>query len=238
MDLEYLKKYGNKKTYLNDLERLKKGEPVQYIIGNVDFYGIKINVNKNVLIPRFETEQFVEKTIKYINEMFNEKIDIIDLGCGSGCISIALKKLTNSNVTSIDISPDALKIAKENAEMNDVEINFILNDMLDGIDEKFDIIISNPPYISENEEIMEIVKNNEPHLALYAPNDGLYFYEEILKKAKNNLKEKALIAFEIGETQGEKIKKLSLKYLPSFEVKIEKDLYNRDRFVFIKRNKL
>ena len=208
-DINYLEKYLPENKLKEGIERLQNGEPVQYIVGNVNFYGNEIKVNKNVLIPRFETEELVEYTISYIKKMFKEKINIIDLGTGSGCIAITLKKKINSNVSAIDISKEALEVAKENAKKNKVEIDFIQNDMLDNISNKFDVIISNPPYISKNEEIQDIVRKNEPSLALYADNEGLYYYEKIIKQAKKNLKEKFIIAFEIGYMQGDKIKKIA-----------------------------
>lgn len=232
-DIEYLQKYLDKNDLETGIKRLANGEPVQYIVGNVDFYDLNLNVNKNVLIPRFETEELVEKTINIIKKFFNKSIDIVDLGTGSGCIAITLKKELNVNVDAVDISDKALEVAKQNALNNKVGVNFYLGDMLNPLSQKYDVIISNPPYISKKEEIMEIVKNNEPHTALYADNDGLYFYEEILKKAKNYLKEKYLIAFEMGETQGEKIKEMANFYLSPKEIKIEKDLTGSDRFVFI-----
>lgn len=177
------------------LNRLDSGEPVQYIVGNVDFYGYNFLVNKNVLIPRFETEQLVEKTINYINKIFNKKVDIADIGTGSGCIAITLKKELNCNVTAVDISNNALSVARSNANKNDCLIEFLEGDMLKPLHKKYDCLISNPPYIRYDEEIMDIVKNNEPHIALYADNDGLYYYEEILKNANKYLNNKYLIAF-------------------------------------------
>ena len=231
-DLEYLEKYY--KGNIEDAkDMLNNNVPVQYIVGEVNFYGNIFKVNKDVLIPRFETEQLIEKTINYIKKKFNKKIDIIDLGTGSGCIAITLKNLIDCNVDAVDISTTALNIAKENAKLNQVDINFIEGDMLDSINKKYDIIISNPPYISYDEDIMDIVKNNEPHLALYAENDGLYFYEKILRKAKSNLNDNFIIAFEIGQLQGEKIKNIALKYLDNIDIYIEKDLNDLDRFVFI-----
>lgn len=235
-DINYLEKYLPKNKLKEGIERLQNGEPVQYIVGNVNFYGNEIKVNKNVLIPRFETEELVEYTISYIKKMFKEKINIIDLGTGSGCIAITLKKKINSNVSAIDISKEALEVAKENAKKNKVEINFIQNDMLDNISNKFDVIISNPPYISKNEEIQDIVRKNEPSLALYADNEGLYYYEKIIKQAKKNLKEKFIIAFEIGYMQGDKIKKLAEQNYPKAEVVLKKDLQGKDRFIFIINN--
>ena len=204
------------------------------MIGYVNFYGYKINVSEDVLIPRYETEYLVEKTIKYIKELFNDnKIDIIDLGCGSGAISIALAKETNSNVSGVDISKKALEMSKNNAKENNVDITFINNDMLDNINKKYDVIISNPPYISEDEDIMDMVKKYEPNIALFAPNNGLYFYDKILKNIKNNLKEKYLIAFEIGITQSEEIIKMINTYLPNSKYYVENDLTNRNRYIFI-----
>lgn len=235
-DINYLEKYLPKNKLKEGIERLQNGEPVQYIVGNVNFYGNEIKVNKNVLIPRFETEELVEYTISYIKKMFKEKINIIDLGTGSGCIAITLKKKINSNVSAIDISKEALEVARENAKKNKVEIDFIQNDMLDNISNKFDVIISNPPYISKNEEIQDIVRKNEPSLALYADNEGMYYYEKIIKQAKKNLKEKFIIAFEIGYMQGDKIKKLAEQNYPKAEVVLKKDLQGKDRFIFIINN--
>ena len=230
IDLEYLKKY-----YQGDLEEAKKklaaGLPVQYIIGNVDFYGITLKVNEDVLIPRFETEELVSKVIQYSSHFRNPSI--VDIGTGSGAIAITLKKKLTSSVTATDISKKALNVAKENALGNNVSINFKEGNLLEPLTEKYDIVVSNPPYIAYDEEIMDVVKNNEPHLALYAPNNGIYYYEEILKNIKKYLNDKYLIAFEIGESQGKKIQELSKKYLDN-EAIIEKDLSGRDRFAFIK----
>ena len=230
---EYLKKYLDKDKLEEGLEQLKQGIPVQYIVGNIDFYGNTINVNKNVLIPRFETELLVDKTIKYIKTNFKHHVDILDIATGSGCIAITLKKEIDSTVDASDISEEAIKVAQENALNNKVDINFINSDMLTNITKKYDIIISNPPYLTKEDDIMDIVKNNEPEIALYAKDNGLYYYDVILKNIKNNLKDKYLIAFEIGYTQGEAIKNIALKYLDNINVKIEKDYSNKDRFVFI-----
>lgn len=235
-ELEYLKKYIHPEDNLEEaIKRLENGEPVQYIVGDVNFYGNIIKVNKNVLIPRRETEELVEKTMELIKRIFpKHSVDILDIGTGSGCIPITLKKyFPTSNITAIDISQEALTVAKENAEINKVDINFINSDLFENISGKYDCIISNPPYIKLNEEIMEIVKNNEPHLALYAPNEGLFFYEEIIKKASTYLNKKFIIAFEIGETQGNDICIIAKKYFPTAKITLEKDLQHFDRFVFI-----
>jgi release factor glutamine methyltransferase len=228
-DIQYLKKYY-KGNIEDAIKRLNNGEPVQYIVGDVDFYGNVIKVDKRVLIPRFETEGLVELALKYLN---NTNLDVVDIGTGSGCIAITLKKkLPNINMDAVDISKDALSLAIENAELNDVNINFYNGDMLKPLDKKYDCIISNPPYIAYDEEVMEIVKNNEPNNALYADNNGLYFYEEILKNCKNYLKDKYYIFFEIGYSQGNSIKEIALKYLDC-EVEIKKDLQGFDRYVII-----
>lgn len=232
-DLEYIKKYY-KGNIEEAIKQLNKGIPVQYIVGNVDFYGYEFKVNKNVLIPRFETEELVNRTIKYIKQYIpNPKI--VDLGTGSGCIAITLSKELNVSVDAVDISDKALEVAKQNNEMNKSKVTFYQGNMLEPLNKKYNVIISNPPYISRNEEIQDLVKNNEPELALYADNDGLYYYEEILKNASNYLEEKYLIAFEIGYLQGERIKELANKYLNNVNVSIEKDLSEKDRFVFINK---
>ena len=231
--IEYLKKYLQDKDIDTAIKELESGIPVQYIVGNVNFYGNTINVNSNVLIPRFETELLVDKTIKYIKTNFKNHVDILDIATGSGCIAITLKKEIYSTVDASDISEEALKVAQENALNNKVDINFINSDMLTNITKKYDIIISNPPYLTKEDDIMDIVKNNEPEIALYAKDNGLYYYDVILKNIKNNLKDKYLIAFEIGYTQGEAIKNIAIKYLDNINVKIEKDYSNKDRFVFI-----
>lgn len=235
-DIEYLEKYLPCDKLEEGKKRLENGEPVQYIVGNVDFYGNIINVNKNVLIPRFETEELVEKTINLIKKYFDKKVNIVDLGTGSGCIAITLKKQIDCNMDAVDISRDALEVARENAKINDVNINFYQGDMLDALNKKYDIIISNPPYIAYDEEIMDIVKKNEPHLALYASDNGLYFYHKILEKASNYVNDKSIISFEIGYTQGLEIVSTAKKYFPQAKILLEKDLQNKDRFVFILNN--
>ena len=174
-EIEYLKKYLPKDKLEKGLKELKEGRPVQYIIGNVDFYNINLLVNENVLIPRFETEYLVEKTINYAKNL-KEPLDILDIGTGTGAIAISLVKNLSCNVLATDISKKALEIANENAKRNNVKINFKQSDILENVKGKFDIIISNPPYISKDEIIDPLVKNNEPHIALYADNNGLYFY--------------------------------------------------------------
>lgn len=230
---EYLEKYLDKDKLEEGLKKLESGIPVQYIVGNVDFYGNIINVNKNVLIPRFETEDLVYKTINYIDKYFNKKIDILEIGTGSGAISITLKKKINANITACDISLKALEVAKQNSIINNTDISFVESDLFANIEGKFDVIISNPPYIDRDELIEDIVKNNEPHLALYADDHGLYFYKEIIKNSKKYLNDKSILAFEIGYKQGDDLLKYSKKYYNEKNIIIEKDLYGKDRFLFI-----
>lgn len=234
-ELEYLKKYIHPEDNLEEaIKRLEAGEPVQYIIGDVNFYGNIIKVNKNVLIPRRETEELVEKTIEYINKYLNKEVKILDIGTGSGCIPITIKKiLPESTVSAVDISSEALAVAKENANSNNTTINFIKSDIFENINDKYDVIISNPPYIRYDEPIMDIVKNNEPHLALFAEDNGLYFYKKIIKESNNYLNNKFIIAFEIGEEQGEDIIKIAKDTYPNSIIIIEKDMQKLDRFVFI-----
>jgi len=216
------------------LKLVKKARkyPVQYIVGNVNFYGYTYKVTEDTLIPRFETEELVENTIKLIKERFNTPVSILDIGTGTGCIGITLKKeLKDARVTLSDISKEALKVAKHNKK--DLDINIIHSNLLENIYDKYDVIISNPPYIRYDEEIMDIVKNNEPHIALYADNNGLYCYEEILKKCKKNLNKNFLIAFEIGYLQKEDITNLAHKYLDNIEVICKKDMQEKDRMIFI-----
>ena len=234
-DIEYLKKYLPEEKLRQGLKRLERGEPVQYIVGNVDFYGYVFKVNPCVLIPRFETEELVSKTIEYSNLIFNDSFKVVDLGTGSGCIAITLKKKLGDkvDVSAVDISLDALKVAEENAKDNDVQISFFHGDMLEPLSEKYDLIISNPPYISKDEEIMKIVRDNEPSIALYAEDNGFANYEKILSNAKNYLNKKNIIAFEIGWWQGEHVVEIARKYFPDALIKVEKDLQDKDRFVFI-----
>ncbi len=231
-DIEYLKKYY-KGNIEDAIVELNKGIPVQYIVGNVEFYNTIINVNKNVLIPRFETEELVDKTINYIKKYFKDKVDILDLGTGSGCIAISLAKNTNSNVDAVDISDDALELAKGNAKLNNVNINFIKQDMAIPNNKLYDVIISNPPYLRDESEVEEIVRNNEPELALYAKDDGMYFYKKILENYKNNLKDKFIMAFELGYDQADYLYNYSKELYPNSEVIIDYDLTGYKRFLFI-----
>lgn len=225
------KKYKNMHRVL---KKLNKNYPVQYLIGNVSFYGYKIIVNKNVLIPRFETETLVEKTINYIKKYNLTEGNVLDIGTGSGCIPITLKKeLENLNITAIDKSGKALKVAKKNIKNNKVNIALIKEDVYKYKPiNKYDILISNPPYIDYDEIIDEKCKY-EPKMALYAKNRGLSFYEYIIKTSKKYLNKKSILAFEIGYKQGAYLKKYTKKYFKDAKITVEKDLAGKDRYLFI-----
>ena len=230
-DLELLKK-----KYPNNLEQVIKkideGYPIQYAIGNVEFLNTIINVDERVLIPRFETELLVDKLIKYIKGIFDKKVTIIDLGTGSGCIAIALKKNLDCDIVALDISKDAIELAHENALNNNVEISFVIGSIDNELPDTYDIIVSNPPYIALNGYVSDSVKKYEPSLALYAPDNGIYYYEQIISKHYNKLNIPGIIAFEIGDNEQSLLEDILLKHHIS-NYKFENDLTNRVRYLFI-----
>lgn len=214
------------------IDKLNQNYPVQYLIGNVDFYDCDILVNENVLIPRFETELLVEKLINRLKKIKKEDLKLIDLGTGSGCIAIALKKNLEIDITAIDISNQALDVAKSNAIRNKVSINFQIDNITECNLNDYDIIVSNPPYVSKKEPVGEETKY-EPQNAIFAPKNGLYFYEEILKNINKLSKKPILIAFEIGMNQGSEIQRLQEELLPEYTFNLEKDYSGKDRFIFL-----
>ena len=221
------------------LERLKKFEPIQYIVGETEFFGMRFFVNNNVLIPRPETEELIEWILSRYDK--NREIKILDIGTGSGCIAIALKKfLPNSQVFALDISENALKTAKQNAEQNGVKIEFLHKDILsDFIDEtQWDIIVSNPPYIPENEKdnISSNVLDYEPHLALFVPeNSPLLFYERIIDFTKKHSSTYGEIYFEIHYDKARDIEDL-LQRNSFVEVEVKKDLSGNERMIRARSN--
>lgn len=222
----------NFKGDIKEAEKLLKiNYPIQYLIGYVDFYNCKINVNENVLIPRFETEYLVEKAILLLK---NKKIKSgIDLCTGSGAIAIALKKNLNIEIDACDISKEALKVAKKNASENNVQINFFKKNILkDGFNRKYDFIISNPPYVKKGEYTSKETAY-EPQIALFADETGLIFYKRIIELSKKILNPHGIIIFEIGSTLNEEIKKIALEIYPKAIVTTEKDFNNYNRFMFI-----
>ena len=226
---------------INNDKKFKKIQnkhyPLQYIIGNTNFYGLNLKLNKHVLIPRFETEELVEKTINLIKKYKFKNLNILELGTGSGCISIALaKEVEPKCIDALDISSKALKVAKENAEDNNVNINFIKKNMTKFIpNKKYDLIISNPPYLNKFDDVDVGIKY-EPKKALFASDNGNYFYKEILKKYKPYLKDKFIIAFETGINTKDELENYAKKLYPESTIIFEKDLSNKERFMFIINN--
>ncbi len=226
-------------SYLNMLERVKNGEPYQYVIGKATFLGSDYYVDRNVLIPRQETEQLVLKTKALIKLKFiNKEISICDMCTGSGIIGNELhKEFPNAKVYLTDISEQALNIAKKNASSNSENLSFLLGSMANPIIEKeikLDVLVCNPPYIDKVEEIDKQVWDYEPHLALTAFPSTL-LYEEIFKNYKTIMKDAFIMAFEIGEDMEEALTKLVDKYFQNIEYKFEKDLYGKTRFLYIKK---
>ena len=234
-NLHYELSYAEEKEFKELVQAVKNGKPIQYVLGSVNFYGLELMVNENVLIPRFETEELVENTIKLINAKYGDKkLNILDLCTGSGAIGLRLKKeYPNNDITLSDISGKALVVASQNSEDLNLPVNIVNSDLFDKIEGKFDVIISNPPYIKDNEEIEDIVRDNEPHIALYGGPEGLDFYDRILKDVKKYLNEDYVIAFEIGETQKQDVYNLAHKYLDNIEVLSKKDASDKDRMIFI-----
>ena len=217
------------------LKQLKQEIPVQYLLGKTSFYGLEFEVNANVLIPRSETEELVDWILKsQKSKVESQKIRILDIGTGSGCIAIALaKNLPNATVFAIDVSENALATAKINAENNSVNVTFINQNILETEDlqQQFDIIVSNPPYVRhlEKEEIKKNVLDNEPHLALFvADNDALVFYKKIAELAQKNLSENGQLYFEINQYLGKETIDL-LQKMNFATTELRKDIYGNDR---------
>jgi release factor glutamine methyltransferase len=219
----------------NIIVELKKQKPIQYILGETEFYGLPFLVNENVLIPRPETEELVKLILS--NKQNTNSLKILDIGTGSGCIPIALKKnLPYAEVYAIDVSENALITAKKNAKLNKVEINFLLKNILETVDleEQFDLIVSNPPYVRnlEKVEIHPNVLEFEPHLALFVEDDdALLFYRKILELAKKNLNPNGQLYFEINQYLGKETVAL-VEHYGFNRVQLLKDIYGNDRMVF------
>lgn len=227
------------KKFIEAISELKTGKPFQQIIGETDFYGIKFFMNEHVLIPRPETEELLELAIGKIQEKTNkgQHLKILDIGTGSGIIPIVLKKyFPEAEVSAIDISENALAIARRNADFHKAEINFIQKDYLDeNPDEVYDIIISNPPYIGieENIEIEDSVKGFEPNVALFSPtSDALIFYRKIADDSLHYLSEKGMVFLEINQKLG----KETLDLFHDFsEAALLKDISGNDRMIFVRK---
>lgn len=218
------------KSYLYD------NKPIQYIVGYQTFYGYDFNVDDRVLIPRFETEELVENILALYDEYFaGKKVNVCDIGTGSGAIGITLAlEEKNMEVYATDISDEALEVAKSNNEKFNAKVTFLQGDMVKPLyGKKFDIIVSNLPYIPDSEYVEELVKENEPNIALFGGNDGLKFYRIIIEDAVKIAKEKFIMGFEHGYNKNAEIEALILKQFPNALVIHKKDMQGKDRMTFV-----
>lgn len=221
------------------MKRYIDGEPIQYIKGKESFFSRDFIVNENVLIPRYETEELVENILYHIDDYFEDysSIDLCDVGTGSGAIAISLAlEEPKLKVIATDISEEALEVARLNSKELGANVDFYQGDMLEPLLErnmKVDIFVSNPPYIPIKQEIEDVVKDNEPHVALFGGEDGLYFYRKIFERVRLLLKDRALLAFEMGFDQREIMIKALNHYFPDCPYEILKDINGKDRMLFI-----
>ena len=229
----------NEEKYFSLIEKhIKEDVPLSHLVGFEYFYDRKYKVTKDVLSPRMETEELIYKVIEYINTSNKNKFKILDLCTGSGIIAITLKKeleQVSVDVIASDISKEAIEVAKENAKFHDATIKFIKSDIFNNIDDKFDIIVSNPPYIDRKDEftMQDNVLKYDPHLALFAEEEGMYFYRKIIEQANDYLNENGVIFFEIGYDQKDKIIKLA--DMNGYSAEVYKDINGRDRMAFLVR---
>ena len=214
-------------------KKLAEHIPAQYIIGHAEFFGMQLKVDERVLIPRPETEELVKLIL---TENLKDNLKVLDIGTGSGAIALALaKNRPDWSVTAADISRDALELATENAKRQDLDLTFIRTDCFSEISSKYDIIVSNPPYISRADEV-EVglnVLHSEPHLALFADEDGLAIYRRIAEDSKDYLNDGGKIYLEIGYKQGQSVPALFMENLPEKRVRTLKDQFGQDRMVVI-----
>ena len=225
-------------TFWAYVEEHATGRPFQYILGQERFYGRDFFVNEHVLIPRPETEELIEEVKKRVTRLFdvNKSMKIADIGTGSGAIALTIKnEIPSAEVTATDISPEALLVAKKNAENLYVQVEFKEGDLLAPIsDQKWDVILSNPPYIGTNEAITlsDTVIDYEPHLALFAEEDGLQLYRKMAAKLPDMMNIPSLIGFEIGFTQGPIVQKMLQNAFPQASVEVVQDINQKNRFIF------
>ncbi|MDD6004400.1 MAG: peptide chain release factor N(5)-glutamine methyltransferase [Firmicutes bacterium] len=221
-------------------KRILNHEPMNYVLGYCWFYGYKLKVNKDVLIPRYETEELVGNILARVDEYYGDyqKIKIADIGTGSGAIAISLvKEESKLDMVATDISDVALEVAKENARINDADIRFMCGDMLKPLIDNnihLDILISNPPYIPSEEDLEVSVKDFEPHVALFGGEDGLKYYRTIFENADKVLNENAMMGFEIGYNQKESLIALAREYFKDADIEVLKDINGKNRMMFIK----
>lgn len=229
-------------AFLAGMEEYYSGKPIQYIKGVETFFGRDFKVNENVLIPRYETEELVENILYRIDDYFAnyDNITLCDVGTGSGAIATSLSlEEPRLKVYATDISKDAILVAKDNAKNLHAKVEFMVGDMLEPLiakNIKVDIFVSNPPYIPQDQEIESMVKDNEPHVALFGGDDGLYFYRRIFENVDKVLNERSLLAFEMGFDQRELMEAALNKYFPNDSYEIIKDINGKDRMLFIYRN--
>lgn len=224
-----------KRQLIEDVAEHGGGRPIQHILGYEWFYDLKLKVTHDTLIPRPETEEIVDKFLQQTKQ--DDSLKVLDIGTGTGAIAIVAKKQRpNDDVTGTDLSPKALAVAKENAEANGVAVLFLEGDLTAPVkDEKFDVILSNPPYIGEHEKNVmdQSVLDYEPPMALFAENDGLFIYQRLAKELPRLLNPNGKIYLEIGYQQGEAVKELFQKAFPEALVQIEKDLSGLDRLISV-----
>lgn len=221
--------------YTQKMTRILNNEPMGYVLGYEWFYNYKIKVTSDVLIPREETEELVGEILMNMDERYKNPI-VADVATGSGAIAVAIKRESNAEVFATDISDEALVIAKENSIYNEAEITFYQGDMLEPLvnnNVKVDVLICNPPYIKNTEHIATSVLEFEPHVALFGGDDGLYFYRKVFDRAQEVVKEKGMLAFEIGFDIGEAVVTLAKKTYPQAEVVLKQDINGLDRMVFV-----
>lgn len=209
--------------------------PVQYLTSEEYFYGRAFHVDERVLIPRYETEELVSRVLDLYDERFiNQTIDVVDVGTGSGAIAVSLTlEEPHMKMSATDLSEDALIVAKLNAETLGANVTFYQGDMLAPLSGKFDLIVSNPPYIPISEIVDPLVLENEPHMALFGGEEGLDFYNIIIRDSKRFLKHPGAICFEHAYDKKEHIKALALQYYPNAEIRQYKDMQGKDRMTFI-----
>ena len=229
----------NEEKYFSLIEKhIKEDVPLSHLVGFEYFYDRKFKVTKDVLSPRMETEELIYRVVEYVKSTKKNNLKILDLCTGSGIIAITLKKELSQfsiDVVASDISEEAIKVAKENAQVHDATIKFIQSDIFDNIADKFDIIVSNPPYIDRKDEVtmQDNVLKYDPHLALFAEEEGMYFYRKIIEQANDYLNENGVVFFEIGYDQKDKIIKLA--DLNGYSAEVYKDINGRDRMAFLVR---
>lgn len=234
-DRSYLVMHNDKEidieAYQSLIKRHLKGEPLGYLFGFEFFYGRKFEVNKNILIPRMETEMVVSSTLPELKD----EDKVLDIGTGSGILAITLKlEFENAEFFASDVSVDALRIAKRNAEKLNAKVKFMQSDLLENISEDFDVIVSNLPYIPNKEEVQSSVYNSEPHSALFGGENGLELYQKLFQQLSLKSKTPRFMVFEIGWNQGDDFTHLALKYFSKAKTKVLKDLNGFDRVVTLR----